>query len=68
MRKEDHDVDFFHAIKAGPKVFFNWSIHLVASLLHEFNFLISVMDYDFCTILVNRLSNQYGHHMNYCPL
>lgn len=38
---------FFHAIKAGPKIVFNWSIHLVASLLHEFNFLISVMDYDF---------------------
>lgn len=47
LRKEDHHVDFFHAIKAGPKIVFNWSIHLVASLLHEFNFLISVMDYDF---------------------
>lgn len=37
---------FFPAIKAGPKIFFNWSIHFITSLLHELNFVISVMDYD----------------------
>lgn len=35
----------FHAIAAGSKMFFNWLIHLVAGLMHEFNFLISVIDY-----------------------
>lgn len=36
----------FHATKACSKIFFNWSVRLVASLLQEFNFLISVMNYN----------------------
>lgn len=36
----------FHVAKAGSKIFFNWSILSVEHLLHEFNFLISVIIYD----------------------
>lgn len=57
----------FHVIKADSKIFFNWSIHLVASLLHKFT-LISIMHYNDYTLLINYISNQFGHHINYYNL